>query len=360
MADQPIIIKRIKKGGHAHHGGAWKLAYADFVTAMMAFFLLLWLLNSVTEEQLVGISNYFAPTAVSQSPSGAGGVLGGQVLGEGASQSNSSSPAVQLTLPPPTIGAGGQDFSDANEGVDASDSDDDAGKGEGKGASAGDLEGLGKLGVEPTDKQLAAAEEKRQQEEFNKTATELRQAIQAVPSLQALSNSLLIDNTPEGLRIQLIDREGLSMFPTGSSALLPHTRDLLALVAKAVADVPNKISISGHTDAPPYSDPSGYGNWELSADRALASRRVLLANGLKEDRVDRVVGKAETEPLLADDPKAPSNRRIAITLLRDRSLYAEGAAGGGNGGAAPADPLSGPKPPSILAPADGGPGAAPR
>lgn len=112
----PIIIKRIKKGGHAAHGGAWKVAYADFVTAMMAFFLLLWLLNSVTEEQLQGISNYFAPTAVSQSPSGAGGILGGQVIGEGASESRSSSPATSMNLPPTTVGSGGSEFTDPQEG----------------------------------------------------------------------------------------------------------------------------------------------------------------------------------------------------------------------------------------------------
>ncbi|WP_413203519.1 flagellar motor protein MotB [Rhodospirillum sp. A1_3_36] len=363
MADQPLIIKRIKKGGHAAHGGAWKVAYADFVTAMMAFFLLLWLLNSVTEEQLEGISNYFAPTAVSMSPSGAGGVLGGQVLGEGASQSNSSSPSVQLTLPPPTIGAGGQDFTDANEGLDpTTESADIPMKGD-PNAYPDDtsLDGLGKIGMDSGDGKgksaseaaLAAAQEQKQQEEFNKTAAEIRQAIQAVPSLKAMADSLLIDNTPEGLRIQLVDQDGLSMFPSGSSRVLKHTRQILSLVAKAIADLPNKISIAGHTDATPFVDPSGYGNWELSADRALASRRVLSTMGIGDNRIDRVEGKASTDPLLPKDPTNEENRRITITLLRDRNLFpasgengTPGANGGTSEGTAPGG--AGGRMPSIL------------
>ncbi|GEO80466.1 flagellar motor protein MotB [Pararhodospirillum oryzae] len=358
MADQPIIIKRVKKGGHAAHGGAWKVAYADFVTAMMAFFLLLWLLNSVTEEQLVGISNYFAPTAVSQTPSGAGGVLGGQVLGEGAMQSKSSSPSVQLTLPPPTIGTGGNEFTDANEGQEKTQTDadtprrgqPDADPGEGPGGSTQGEGGQGAQGQQGAAGSAAdAAAEQRQNAEFQKAAAEIRQSLQAVPALKALANNLIIDNTPEGLRIQLVDQDGLSMFPSGSSRLLPHTRDLMALVTKAIEDVPNKVSIAGHTDATPYADPSGYSNWELSADRALASRRALLASGLGEGRIDRVEGKAATDPLMPEDPADPRNRRITITLLRDRSLYEnKGAgdgsgAGGGPGGGAPAA-----RPPSIF------------
>lgn len=340
MADQPIIIKRIKKGAHAHHGGAWKVAYADFVTAMMAFFLLLWLLNSVTEEQLEGISNYFAPTAVSHNPSGAGGVLGGQVLGEGALQSNTSSPSIQMTLPPPTIGAGGEDFTDPEEGLEETETYDDIPRrgdiGE-EGGSDGMLEDLGAQGMDQGAQNSQDAQAERQQEaEFQKAAAELTQALQAVPSLQAVADSLLVDNTPEGLRIQLVDQEGLSMFPSGSSRLEPHTRELLALVAKVVADLPNKIAIAGHTDATRFADPTGYGNWELSADRALSSRRALLADGLAEDRIDRVVGKADTDPLRPDAPADPSNRRITITLLRDKDLFKDtGTAPGTPDGDAP-------------------------
>ncbi|MGB0694121.1 MAG: flagellar motor protein MotB [Rhodospirillaceae bacterium] len=322
MAEQPIIIKRIKKGGHAPHGGAWKVAYADFVTAMMAFFLLLWLLNSVTEEQLEGISNYFAPTAISFSPSGAGGLLGGQVLGDGASQSDSGSPSVDLTLPPPTIGSGGDDFTDPNEGSEASEdgADQDVAQGQqdslpGTAEEVGDLAGA-------SEQALAAAQEAAENAEFEATAQEIQQAIQGLPELQALGKNLMVDQTPEGLRIQLVDQDGLSMFPSGSSNPADHTRRLLGVVATAIRDLPNKISVAGHTDNVPFNTANGYGNWELSADRALASRRVLLGAGLADGRIERVEGKASMDPLLPDNPGDPQNRRITVTLLRDHTLFA--------------------------------------
>jgi chemotaxis protein MotB len=296
---RPLIIKRVKKGGHAAHGGAWKVAYADFVTAMMAFFLLLWLLNSVTEEQLQGISNYFAPTTVSMSPSGAGGMLGGQVIGQGANQSNAGQPTVTVNLPPSTVGSGGQEFTDPQEGL-----------------SAEDEEGL-------SDQELEEeAQRKKEDSQLAQAADELRKALNALPASQALADSLLVDNTPEGLRIQIVDQEGLPMFPAGSSAMYDHTRKLLDLVGRVIRQVPQKIAIAGHTDGAGFTDPSGYGNWELSADRALASRRVLLGAGVTDDRVARVSGKASTDPLLPDDPANPRNRRISIILLRQAETNA--------------------------------------
>jgi chemotaxis protein MotB len=292
----PIIIKRIKKGGAAAHGGAWKVAYADFVTAMMAFFLLLWLLNSVTEEQLQGISNYFAPTAVSQSPSGAGGMLGGQVIGEGASQSNAGQPTATINLPPSTIGSGGQDFTDPQEGM--SDKDEE-------GAGESDSDGR------------AAAEKAAEEAQLKQTEQALQQAMGSLPDMQKLNTSLLVDNTPEGMRIQIVDQDGLPMFPPGSSAMYEHTRKLLELVGRVIKQLPQKIAISGHTDGGGFTDPSGYGNWELSADRALASRRILLQAGVSDDRIARVSGRAAADPLLVDDPDSPRNRRISIILLRD-------------------------------------------
>jgi len=289
----PVIIKRVKKGGAGHHGGAWKVAYADFVTAMMAFFLLLWLLNSVTEEQLQGISNYFAPTTVSESPSGAGGMLGGRTIGEGAQQSNTASPSVVMSLPPTTIGTGGMDFTDPSEGFAEDDKD-----------------GL-------SDEEFEEEQRRREQQQFNETAAALKQAVQSLPQLKALQDSLIVDNTPEGLRIQIVDQEGLPMFPAGSSAMYEHTRALLELVAKVIAPLPQQIAIAGHTDATGFTDPSGYGNWELSADRALAARRVLHASGIEDPRINRVAGRASAEPYLADDPDSPRNRRITITLLRE-------------------------------------------
>ncbi|MEQ8736451.1 MAG: flagellar motor protein MotB [Rhodospirillaceae bacterium] len=289
-----IIVKRIKKGGHGHHGGAWKVAYADFVTAMMAFFLLLWLLNSVSEDTLSGISNYFTPIAASSNSSGAGGMLGGLTIGEGSQQSQSGSVAV-VPLPPPTVGAGGQDLTDPGEGPSR----------------------------DPTEEDIDEALRERQEAQFEQAADELEQLIQGIPELAELSESLLIDYTPEGLRIQIVDQDGLPLFPSGSAAMYGYTRQIISLVARVVAKLPNELSITGHTDATPFSDPSGYSNWELSADRALATRRVLEDFGVVEQRVAKVTGQAANEPLLEDDPTAPQNRRISIVLLRDDGSAAE-------------------------------------
>lgn len=295
-APSVTIIKRGKKCPHSHHGGAWKVAYADFVTAMMAFFLLLWLLNASTEEQLSGLSNYFAPTSVSKSTSGAGGLLGGQVIGEGAMPSKTASPSITMSLPPSTMGKMGED--------------------EGEGSPDGQ-----------PDEEAAARLEQMQ---FEEAADKLRIAVQLNPDLKGLAKNILVDNTAEGLRIQIVDQEGTSMFTSGSSDMLDHTKRLLGLVAKAVNQMPQKISISGHTDASPFVDKTGYSNWELSADRALASRRVLLYAGINPDRIARVVGRAETDPLVKDQPADPRNRRISIVLLRDVL---------GNSGDAPPPPM---------------------
>ncbi len=282
-----IIIKRVNKGDHGHHGGAWKVAYADFVTAMMAFFLLLWLLNAVTEDQLTGISDYFTPIAASTSESGAGGVLGGQTIGEGAQQSNAGSPSV-VTLPPPTIGAGGEDLTDPGEGPSR----------------------------DPTEEDIEEARREQEQAQFEAAAEELQQLIQGIPELSELEDSLLIDNTPEDLRIQIVDQDGLPLFPSGSAAMYGYTREIIGLVARVINRLQNEISISGHTDATPFVDPPGYSNWELSADRALATRRILQDFGVAEQRVSKVTGQAANEPLLENDPTAPQNRRISIVLLR--------------------------------------------
>ncbi len=347
---QPIIIKRVKKGAHGHHGGAWKLAYADFVTAMMAFFLLLWLLNAVTEEQLQGIADYFAPTTVSQSNNGAGGMLGGQVMGKGAQTSNSAPPAVALSLPPPTIGEGGESLTDPKEGMSDQDLEglsDKPNEQPGTGLAAS---GTGKpqknnnkeqatanaakavpgkdqqlSQAEITEQQLAEAQAAKEQADFEKAQAALKQAINSIPELAKLADSLLVDNTPEGLRIQIVDQEGLAMFPSGSADMFGHTHALLNLVGRVIKQLPEKISISGHTDSVPFSGQNNYSNWELSADRALAARRVLTAEGgVPKDRVERVIGQADTEPLLKDDPTNPRNRRLTIVLLRQNPPGAPG------------------------------------
>lgn len=300
----PIIIKRVKKSGGSHHGGAWKVAYADFVTAMMAFFLLLWLLNAVTEEQLTGVSNYFAPTMASKSTNGAGGVLGGRTIGEGAQVSQASSPTLVQSLPPSSISAEGEDLS-----APSTQNNPDQ-----QGADGQDKPGM-------SEQEFKEAMAQREQQKFNKAKEMLENAVKGIPELKQFQGSMLVDNTPEGLRIQITDQEGLAMFPSGSSAPYGHTRAMLDLVARIIRQLPdNRIAISGHTDSVPFKDPSGYTNWELSADRALASRRALIASGVPENRVDRVVGHADQDPLEKNDPKGPRNRRISIILLRENDL----------------------------------------
>jgi chemotaxis protein MotB len=388
MADQPIIIKRIKKGGHAHHGGAWKLAYADFVTAMMAFFLLLWLLNAVTEEQLQGIADYFAPTTVSDSSSGAGGILGGKVVGQGAQESNGNPPSFSLSLPPPSIGSGGDVATNPKEGFSDQDKE---------GLSDKNGEGLGeKPGIGPSDKQGQAAAPpspnqqvsvsppgqqqsgpaqqinisqqqaqqlaaQAEQQQFQQAQQALKQAINSIPELAKLADSLMVDNTPEGLRIQIVDQDGLAMFPSGSADMYGHTRALIDLVARVIKKLPEKISISGNTDATPFVGQTNYTNWELSADRALATRRVLLGAGVPEARIDRVVGRGPSDPLLPKDPTNARNRRLSIVLLRDTAAppVVNVTPDAARAGQVPAQLQSAPPPPAQAAPAAAPQGAPP-
>ena len=274
--EQPIIIKKIKKGG-GHHGGAWKVAYADFVTAMMAFFLLLWLLNVTTEEQKNAISNYFDPShpKVSQSVSGAGGVMGGLSMSVEGSMATNVQPLVQQ-----------QDTGRAT---------------------------LAESATEAAKKEIQELEDA----EFKKAKEAIEEAINDNPELADLAENLMIDMTPEGLRIQVVDKEGKPMFPSGSARMYDKTRKLMAQVAKAIESMPNEISIRGHTDSIPYGAGADYTNWELSTDRANASRRVLQESGISTERLNNVVGKADTEHLLPDDPTNARNRRISIVLLRE-------------------------------------------
>jgi chemotaxis protein MotB len=291
----PIIVKKIKKAGHGgHHGGAWKVAYADFVTAMMAFFLLLWLLNSTTQEQRSGISEYFSAESVARTTSGAGGVLGGQTITLDGPKKGKGAP---LGLPVPL----------PNEDKPETDA-------EVEDPTDGGNEGGAKEEIDAKD--MAEVLAKREDKTFEQAEQAIKQAIQTIPSLARLADSLAIDRTEEGLRIQLIDQKRTSMFASGSSVPYQHTRQLLEIVAKVVAKLPNKIAIAGHTDATPYRRGAGYSNWELSTDRALASRRELAKFGLKNERVTRVTGRAATEAFIPTDPTSPRNRRISITLLR--------------------------------------------
>ena len=309
MADQvqPIIIKKGKKGRHRHHGGAWKVAYADFVTAMMAFFLLLWLLNAVTQDQLEGIANYFAPISLSRDTSGAGDILGGAtILEDGAMKNVTARASVSVDLPPPKAGDAGGEETVEETAEDSSGADQDQ---------------------ETAESKARELAERQEEEQFEKAEEELRETIQGIPDLERLADSLLVENTPEGLRIQIVDQEGLAMFPKSSATMHAHTRRILELVAKVVTKMPQKLKISGHTDALRYISQTGYSNWELSADRANASRRALLDFGVPFERVSRVVGMAATEPLVPDNPIHPSNRRISIVLLRGTGGAKPDAAG---------------------------------
>ncbi|MGH6719389.1 MAG: flagellar motor protein MotB [Alphaproteobacteria bacterium] len=323
--DRPIIIIRKKRGGHhdEHGNTAWKIAYADFVTAMMAFFLLLWLLNSVTEEQMTGISNYFAPTSVSSSQSGSGGILGGTDMSdEGAMQDAHASIGLQ-----PGANA---NTSDSSQDTNRADVEDIYGEGPADGAGyardAVDTAGLaGEATVESQtpiegglDPEAGAAADAAAPVDDTPRLEAAKEALEAAlkssPEMQDLAQHVVIEMTDEGLRIQVVDLENRALFTPGSAQLSGAAAKLLRQVAEAVANLPNPIKISGHTDATPYPSSSTYSNWELSADRANASRRALVAAGVPDFRVREVIGQADTEPFEPADPFAAVNRRITIVL----------------------------------------------
>lgn len=270
---QPIIVKKIKKGGHGHHGGAWKVAFADFVTAMMAFFMLMWLLGSTTPEERAAISDYFQNPSAVQGPGGA------------------STSMIKL-------GAIDQDLNNKDKGetskVEDSKSQTEAVK------------------VTEIEKEV---EVQKDAQRLDQLKTELEKAIQDSQSLQPFKDQILLDITTEGLRIQIVDKEGRPMFDSGSSSLKDYTAVILTEMAKLINKVPNRISLTGHTDATPYNSIRGYSNWELSADRANASRRALVFGGLDKDKIAKVVGLSSTVLFNKEDPRNPVNRRISIIVL---------------------------------------------
>jgi chemotaxis protein MotB len=271
---QPIIIKRVKKGGHGHHGGAWKIAYADFVTAMMAFFLLMWLLGSTTEGDKKGIADYF------QSP------LKIALLASGSGAGDASH----------VVKGGGEDMTRSTGQV-----------------KRGDIESKRKT----VNLQALKAEQVRAEiARLEQLKGKVEQKIAENPKLAALKSQIRLDMTADGLRIQIVDENQRPMFSSGSAVVQPYMRDLLREIGVVLAEVPNRLTLEGHTDAAPFAGGGlGYGNWELSADRANASRRELMAGGLPEDRMLRVQGLAASLPFEAKDPLAASNRRISIIVM---------------------------------------------
>ncbi|WP_439550418.1 flagellar motor protein MotB [Falsiroseomonas sp.] len=336
-----IVIKRIEEGGHGHHGGAWKVAYADFVTAMMAFFLLMWLLNATTEEQRRGLADYFAPTNVMGAQlTGSGQPFGGRTPHESTPMAQEAGAVTvqrgrvpvlsdvdvedeteQVARPTPMRdGPDGED-EDATPRrvrqarIDAETGDADPRRlGEGTESDARALSDAALRAV--NDAALRAEAARREREDFERAAEEIRQMVAQDPALAELGRQLLVEQTPQGLRIQLVDAERTPMFALGGAAPNDRARVLLARVAQVANRLPNPIAIAGHTDATPFRGGTERSNWDLSADRANVTRRLLTESGLPEARIRSVTGNAERDLLMPDNPNAPANRRVSITLLR--------------------------------------------
>jgi chemotaxis protein MotB len=271
---QPIIIKKIKKNGHAAHGGAWKIAYADFVTAMMAFFLLMWLLGSTSEGDKKGIADYF------QSP------LKVALLNGGSGSGDSSS----------VLKGGGQDLTRSGGQV-----------------KKGDVQApRNTINLQALRHEQRVAEAAKLQELSEQVESELKNNAK----LAQYASQIKLDLTRDGLRIQIVDALNRPMFDSGSAVVKPYMRELLRAIGSVLVEVPNRLTLEGHTDAQPFgAGGAGYSNWELSADRANASRRELIAGGLTEERVLRVQGLASSQPFNRDDPVDPQNRRISIIVM---------------------------------------------
>ncbi len=275
---QPIIVKRVKKGGHAaHHGGSWKVAYADFVTAMMAFFLLLWLLSQVPQISREGISEFFKnPTGI-QGPGGA------------------STSMIKL--------GGAMDMA---RGEDTK--------------------------KQPQDKTqvVTVVRYEKEKEKLEELLQEVKRTIETSAAMRQFKDQILLDITDEGLRIQIIDKKNRPMFASASAVLKPYTKQILHEIARVINKVPNKLSVSGHTDGTPFvkgyyreyddvEEKTQYTNWELSADRANAARRELLSSGARKDKISRVTGLADSVPFDGKNPGAPANRRISIIVLNQKT-----------------------------------------
>ena len=340
-----IVLKRIEEGGHGHHGGAWKVAYADFVTAMMAFFLLMWLLNATTEEQRQGIADFFAPSNVmGRAQSGTGAPFGGATPHSSSPMTqDAGAVTVQRSRLPVLTDVEIEDdsetaarpiiFRDAPDGEDEEndprrvrtaradappgDQDPRARRAEHPAAGNGEAAGQGSDARNLSDAELRTEHARRERAAFERAAEELRRAIAADPALADLGRQLLIEQAPEGLRIQLLDADRQPMFALGGAAPNDRARALIARVAQVAQRMPNPVTITGHTDATPFRGGTDRSNWDLSADRANATRRLLADAGLPEGRIRSVAGYAERQLLLPDQPNAAANRRVAITLLRE-------------------------------------------
>jgi chemotaxis protein MotB len=287
LHEGPIFIRKTIRLPEEPHGGAWKVAYADFVTAMMAFFLLLWLLNVTTEDTKRGISDFFEPIGVSGEQTGSGGVLKGLAMAaKGALRSTGSPPRVMVPIP--TFGS------------------QDSGTSAGKPASPGSYGGGNVHGP-------ARQVWKAQQQQFEKVAAALRQALQDIPELSREQDGLMVQQTPDGLRIQILDRLKLRLFEKDGTRFTPRGRHILAILGSILAGTPNDVAVTGHARS--GKEKSGEAAWELSGNRADNARKLLADFGVKENRFQRIVGKGDTDPIDPGKPASRRNDRVSILLL---------------------------------------------
>jgi len=287
----PLILRKKIKLPEEPHGGAWKVAYADFVTAMMAFFLLLWLLNVTTEDKKQGISDFFEPVGVSSEQTGSGSVLKGLAMdAQGALRSAGSPPRVTVAIP--TFGST------------------DSGQSEGKNDAPEAIGGGYTDGID--DQNVDFSEDQK----FKEVIASLRQAVQEIPELSQMQDNLLLEQTPDGLLIQILDRVKLRMFDPFTATLTERGQHLVAIIASISGPLKNKISLTGHTDSWAAPKPEAGKKWEISGNRAENARRTLIGFGVGKNRFFRVVGRADKDPLHASAPKSERNNRISILLLR--------------------------------------------
>jgi chemotaxis protein MotB len=294
-SNQPpkIIVKKIFVEGHGgHHGGAWKVAYADFVTAMMAFFLLMWLLGATNEKQRKALADYFAPTLVQfkQNSAGSNGLLQGDAINAQENYPNRAGQTGTRSMTIPVGGVGGKDV------------------------------GTGDKGTLKDQRALTQQDQKN----FSETTKRIQSRMRSTPALAKLANHIRFVPTRDGMRIDLLDDANYSMFDIGTTALVPDASALIGTIAETIQGMENPIMIRGHTDSLGYGDPRNMNNWMLSSGRAEATRRRLLSGGVPETRFERIEGVADREPLIQNSPTDPRNRRVAITLLYRRIIDQDG------------------------------------
>lgn len=298
VIEPEIIYRKVKGHAHAHHGGAWKIAYADFVTAMMAFFMLLWILGATTEDQRKGIADYFTPTVIQlQNSGGSNGLFGGRsvMAPEGAAVR----PQTTGTRP---VTSSGSD-ADSNQPGDA------------RGKSAGSGNPQGETRQEKAAREKREAERTADEARLLKMAQELQARLEADPTLKGLKGQVRFVKTRDGLRIDIVERADFAMFGIGTSVPTSDAGALVQTVARAITETPNRLTVRGHTDALGFSKGNGISNWSLSSARADATRRLLMGAGIDGSRFRRIEGVADTDPYVKDAPLDPRNRRISVTLL---------------------------------------------